>query len=91
MLLEALACGTPVVGTNVWGTPEVITSEQVGILVERSAGAIEAGLRRALERDWDRDAIVAHAREHTWEATARRVVEQFDAVLRARRGEAGPP
>jgi teichuronic acid biosynthesis glycosyltransferase TuaC len=84
VILEALACGTPVVGTNVWGTPEVIRTPDVGILVERTAEAIEAGLAEALEKEWDRDRIVAYAREHSWEATARRVVEQFEHVLRSR-------
>lgn len=84
VILEALACGTPCVGTNVWGTPEVIRTPEVGVLVERNARAIEEGLRSAVEKTWDRDFIVAYAREHTWEATARRVVEQFELVLRQR-------
>ncbi len=85
VLLESLACGTPAVATNVWGTPEVIRTPEVGVLVDRTPAAIEEGLRQALEKTWDRDHIVAFAREHTWEATARRVVEQFELVL-ARRG-----
>jgi glycosyltransferase involved in cell wall biosynthesis len=84
VLLESLACGTPVVGTNVWGTPEVINSPDVGILVERTAEDIERGLGEALDQPWDRDAIVAYARTHTWQATAERVVRQFEEVLRAR-------
>ncbi len=81
VLLESLACGTPVVGTNVWGTPEVITSPELGVLVERTVDDIQRGLREALSQTWDRDRIVAYANEHTWEATARRVVDQFRDVL----------
>lgn len=81
VLLESLACGTPVVGTNVWGTPEVISSPELGVLVDRSVDAIEEGLREALTRSWDRDAIVAHAREHSWEKTAQRVVEELAALV----------
>lgn len=81
VLLESLACGTPVVGTNVWGTPEVITSPELGILVARSIDAIEEGLREALSMDWDRDAIVTHAREQSWEKTAQRVVEELEALV----------
>jgi glycosyltransferase involved in cell wall biosynthesis len=86
VLLESLACGTPVVATNVWGIPEVIRSPEVGILVERTVPAIQAGLREALGRRWDRDAIVAYSAEHTWSATAGRVVAEFERVLDARAG-----
>lgn len=81
VLLEALACGTPVVGTNVWGTPEVISSPELGVLVDRTVPAIREGLRQALTRSWDREAIVAHAHEHTWQRTAERVVEQLRAAI----------
>jgi glycosyltransferase involved in cell wall biosynthesis len=81
VLLESLACGTPVVATNVWGTPEVITSPDLGVLVDRTVDDIQRGLREALARTWDRDRLVAYAQTHTWEATARRVVEQFREVV----------
>lgn len=34
VLLESLACGTPVVASRVWGTPELITTRTVGRLVD---------------------------------------------------------
>lgn len=45
--LEALACGTPVVVTNVGGLPEVVDGGRVGLLVER--GDVE-GLACAIAR-----------------------------------------
>ena len=33
VLLESMACGTPVVASNIWGTPEVITSPEAGVLM----------------------------------------------------------
>ncbi len=83
VLLESLACGTPVVATNVWGTPEVIRTPDVGILVERSVPAIEAGLKEGLSRLWDEAAIVRFAQEHTWQRTAKQVVEKLEALLAA--------
>jgi glycosyltransferase involved in cell wall biosynthesis len=81
VLLESMATGTPVVGTNVWGTPEVITGPELGILVERTVDDIQRGLREALNKKWDRDYIVAYARGHSWQNTAKRVVAQFNKVL----------
>jgi teichuronic acid biosynthesis glycosyltransferase TuaC len=79
VLQESLACGTPVVATNVWGAPEVITSPDLGLLVEQNTAAIAAGLQSALDRPWDRTAIAAHAQQRTWEVVAAEV----DSYLRS--------
>ena len=57
VVLEALACGTPVVGTPVGNVPELLDSPEVGIVVERTADALAAGIDAALERGWDRDRV----------------------------------
>ncbi len=81
VLLESLACGTPVVATNIWGTPEVISRPELGVLVDRTVEAIQGGLKAALETSWDHEAIVAHARRYTWQDTAKGVVTQFCEML----------
>ena len=49
VLLESMACGTPVIATNVWGTPEVVTTPEAGVLVEeRSTDALRFGIQRLL-------------------------------------------
>ena len=81
VLLETLACGTPAVATNVWGTPEVVSSDDYGVLVERTPESIAEGLRRALEKNWDREAISRYALGHTWDRVADRVLENFHTAL----------
>ena len=39
VLLESMACGTPVVATNIWGTPEVVNSPNVGRLMHTRTSA----------------------------------------------------
>jgi teichuronic acid biosynthesis glycosyltransferase TuaC len=85
VLLEALACGTPVVATNVWGTPEVICRPEYGILVERTAESIAGGLAAALSKHWDRESIAQYARSQTWESVAQRVLSAFQKALEPRR------
>jgi len=80
VLLESLACGTPVVATSVWGVPEVITSAALGILVEQNVPAIAAGLMEALATPWDREALIAHARSRTWSVVA----EELETFLEER-------
>lgn len=88
---EALACGTPVVATNVGGVPEMIPSEQFGIMVPPDdAAALHAGLKRALCGRWDRDAIALWGQARSWDQVAAEVVGEMERVaeefkLRARR------
>ncbi len=83
VLLEALACGTPVVATNIWGTPEIICSADYGLLVERSAESIAQGLQTALAKEWKSQVMVDYAATHTWQNVAEKVVENFQIALTA--------
>jgi teichuronic acid biosynthesis glycosyltransferase TuaC len=70
VLLESLACGTPVVATRVWGAPEVITSPELGVLVNQSVDSIAAALDLALHKRWDREAMARYAASRTWDVVA---------------------
>ena len=84
VLLESLACGKPVVATRVWGTPEVISSDDLGILVDRTPESIAEGLERAFLRRWDSEAIAEYARGFTWQQVGERVVDNYLAALERR-------
>jgi glycosyltransferase involved in cell wall biosynthesis len=82
VLLEAMACGTPVVATAVWGTPEVVTAPEAGRLVaERSAPALAAAIRALLAQPPARAATRAYAERFGWEATTAGQIELFASVL----------
>jgi len=81
VIMESMACGTPVVATNVWGAPEIITNDEVGILIDRNVDSISRGLMDALKRDWDRDLIVEHVSKRTWDIVAEEVKDVFESVL----------
>lgn len=68
VLLEALACGLPVVTTQVGGNPQVIASPEVGTLVDFWAPeAFSRAVAAALERDWDRQHLRDYAATHAWD------------------------
>lgn len=81
VVLESLACGTPVVATRVGGVPEVLASPELGVLVEPSVEDLCAGLTEALKKPWDRGRIAEHGRSRSWETVAAEVKEYFVSAL----------
>jgi len=70
VLLEAMACGTPVVATAIWGTPEVVRSPEAGVLAnERSADGIAEGVKTLFAHYPDRQATRRYAENFSWDET----------------------
>jgi glycosyltransferase involved in cell wall biosynthesis len=84
VVVEALACGRPVVGTDVGGMREILRADNGVLVPARDAAALAEGLRQCLGRDWDRAAIAA-AMSRTWDDVARDTIAICDAVLDRRR------
>ncbi len=85
VLTESLACGTPAVATKVFGSPEIVTHGQDGVLVERSVTDIAGGLCKVLGGDFDSKAIAQKRRKRTWESVAKDVKQVFELVLQAKK------
>lgn len=67
VVLEALACGKPVVGTAVGGTREVVSDERYGLLVPAGDDqALASAMDEAPRRTWDTSALRARAAEYSW-------------------------
>jgi glycosyltransferase involved in cell wall biosynthesis len=78
VILEAFACGVPVVATNVGGIPEVHTEDHLGRLVPpRDLDALSDALKAVLDALPDRQRICEYGRRFTWQRTA----DQYHALL----------
>ena len=91
--LEAQACGTPVVGTDVGGLRHIVRDGTSGFLVEsRDASVFAARLKtlfsdQAMRADFSRAALDS-ASEFTWEKTARALRELYECLIAYRLPEA---
>jgi glycosyltransferase involved in cell wall biosynthesis len=85
VLLESMACGTPVVATPIWGTPEVVTARAAGVLAaERTPAALAAGVRDLLDAPPERRATRAHAERFGWGPTTEGQLALFREILTRR-------
>ena len=82
VVLEALACGLPVIVTPTGGTTDVVVNGTNGWVVEATDVAITAAVRAYLEAD--RSAMRAQARETaerlTWDAVAERYLGELSRL-----------
>ena len=74
MLLEALACGVPVVATNVGGIPEIVKSNLNGVIIEQqNADCLVDGIDRCFKMNWEKNVIVHSIDSWSGEKTALKI------------------
>jgi len=76
VILEALACGRPIVASRAGGIPEIIKSENQGVLVSpENITELRAGILRALEKDWDSTALRQSVVNFDWKENVKKVFD----------------
>ena len=82
VLVEALACGVPVVTTHVGGNAELIEHGQNGLLVPLGdAEVLRDAMLKAVQKKWDRVGIARTMVGRSWEASAAQIVQEWRAAI----------
>lgn len=85
VLLESMACGTPVVATPAWGMGEAISSPAAGLVLGgHSERDVADGVARLLAAPPERAATRAHAERFGWEETTQGQLALFARLLAER-------
>jgi len=84
--VEAMACGTPVIGVKEGGIRESVIDGVTGILVDRDASQIAAAITQLQQHKETRDEMSKRAVEHvraqwTWERTIDRYEDEVRKLL----------
>jgi glycosyltransferase involved in cell wall biosynthesis len=92
VLLEAMACGTPVVATAIAGTAEVVRTNAVGRLFgERSSECLLAAIKDLQVAMPTREQVRHYAEGFDWAATTQQQIELFTHIITATtNSEPGP-
>jgi teichuronic acid biosynthesis glycosyltransferase TuaC len=84
VLLESMACGTPVIAAAIWGNPEVVRAPEAGLIYEpNTPDGIAAGVRRLFAALPERSATRAYAEPFSWDETTAGQLALFRRVIAA--------
>ncbi|MGE5522232.1 MAG: glycosyltransferase family 4 protein [Rhodospirillaceae bacterium] len=82
VLLESMACGTPVITTDVGGTPEVVRAPEAGVLLrERTPEALADAVKQFWTGRPDRTQTRRYAERFGWAATASAQLALYNDVV----------
>lgn len=84
VLLESMACGTPVIATRTGGTPEIVVSPTAGTLIDkRTPEAVAEAVTQLLLRAPTQAAVRAIAETFSWQATTDAQLNLFKKIIHA--------
>lgn len=83
--LEAMACGTPVIAAANGGSEYIVSSEEVGMLIDdpEDHNEFAIAIRDGLERNWSPETISDYANQYTIPKVCEEIVDLHKKLMRS--------
>ena len=79
VMYEALGCGKPFIGTSVGSVPEIIHSDDIGMLCPPTdSTGLSNLISMAMNMEWSSDKIVNYARSFSWHLITKNLIIYYD-------------
>ena len=83
VMFECLGCGKPFIGTKVGGIPEIIVSDDYGLLCEpANPEDLAEKILIGLDKNWDKNKILNYSKKFMWSKIAKEIIDVYKGVLR---------
>ncbi len=81
VMFECLGCGRPFIVTRVGGVPEIITSEDYGLLCEPAdSKELAKNLLMALNKEWNAKKIEEYSAHFTWDVISKEILNVYSKI-----------
>ena len=81
VFLEAMACGLPVITTDVGGNKEVIVNSELGTVVPfGNPRDLLTAISNGLDKSWNNPLIIQFAQDNAWDYRVKILVDNFKRI-----------
>lgn len=81
VIMEALACGKPVVASRVGGVPNIINDQNGYMFAPKNVKDLAQSLEKALGRSWDPERIRGGLDRFSWKASAEQYYKEYRRLV----------
>lgn len=82
VFLEAMACGLPVVTTDVGGNKEVVNNDELGVIIPfGDKSMLVNALFQSLKQKWHKNSIIQYAQDNAWDTRIKILVDEFKKLV----------
>lgn len=81
VMFECLGCGKPFIGTRVGGVPEIITSEDYGLLCDpANPEELAKNILMAVDKEWNAKKIEEYSANFTWDVISKEILNVYSKI-----------